>query len=129
MSKVLIMTGGPGVGKTTIVKAILRIIAAKGVRPTATRSLGRHGGSRTGEPIRQLVKVEIDHRRCEQRQRLADDQAADHGVAKGLDGKSAARTGPAAAAKAIQIKPHARKLPPMKAEVFSANCNLVRPHT
>jgi exodeoxyribonuclease V alpha subunit len=30
MSKVLVMTGGPGVGKTTIVKAILRILAAKG---------------------------------------------------------------------------------------------------
>src|SRR6202007_2239752 len=28
--KVLVMTGGPGVGKTTIVKAILRILAAKG---------------------------------------------------------------------------------------------------
>src|SRR6186997_113598 len=30
MSKVTVMTGGPGVGKTTIVKAILRILAAKG---------------------------------------------------------------------------------------------------
>src|SRR5262252_6684444 len=30
MSKVLVMTGGPGVGKTTIIKAILRILAAKG---------------------------------------------------------------------------------------------------
>jgi exodeoxyribonuclease V alpha subunit len=30
ISKVLVMTGGPGVGKTTIVKAILRILAAKG---------------------------------------------------------------------------------------------------
>jgi exodeoxyribonuclease V alpha subunit len=29
MSKVLVMTGGPGVGKTTIVKAILRILGAK----------------------------------------------------------------------------------------------------
>src|SRR6188768_533159 len=29
MSKVLVMTGGPGVGKTTIVKAILRVLAAK----------------------------------------------------------------------------------------------------
>src|ERR1039457_4859069 len=30
MSKLLVMTGGPGVGKTTIVMAILRILAAKG---------------------------------------------------------------------------------------------------
>ena len=31
MSKVLVVTGGPGVGKTTIVNAILRILAAKSV--------------------------------------------------------------------------------------------------
>ncbi len=31
MSKVLVITGGPGVGKTTIVNSILRILAAKGV--------------------------------------------------------------------------------------------------
>src|SRR5579864_7014350 len=31
VSKVLVITGGPGVGKTTIVKAILRILSAKGV--------------------------------------------------------------------------------------------------
>src|SRR4029434_71168 len=30
ISKVLVMTGGPGVGKTTIVNAILRMLAAKG---------------------------------------------------------------------------------------------------
>src|SRR5437588_3893306 len=29
MSKVLVMTGGPGVGKTTIVNAILRILSAR----------------------------------------------------------------------------------------------------
>ena len=37
MSKVLVMTGGPGVGKTTIVKGILRIVAAKGVRLICAR--------------------------------------------------------------------------------------------
>jgi exodeoxyribonuclease V alpha subunit len=41
MSKVLVMTGGPGVGKTTIVKAILRILAAKGVRLVLCAPTGR----------------------------------------------------------------------------------------
>src|SRR5438552_1239320 len=31
LSKVLVITGGPGVGKTTIVNSILRILAAKGI--------------------------------------------------------------------------------------------------
>ena len=37
-SKVLVITGGPGVGKTTIVNSILRILAAKGVEPAALRA-------------------------------------------------------------------------------------------
>src|SRR5262249_36293695 len=41
MSKVLVMTGGPGVGKTTIVKAILRILAVKGVRLLLCAPTGR----------------------------------------------------------------------------------------
>ena len=41
MSKVLVMTGGPGVGKTTIVKGILRILAAKGVRLLLCAPTGR----------------------------------------------------------------------------------------
>jgi exodeoxyribonuclease V alpha subunit len=41
MSKVLVMTGGPGVGKTTIIKAILRILAAKGVRLLLCAPTGR----------------------------------------------------------------------------------------
>ncbi len=41
MSKVLVMTGGPGVGKTTIVKAILRILSAKGVRLLLSAPTGR----------------------------------------------------------------------------------------
>src|SRR5215831_3641683 len=40
-SKVLVMTGGPGVGKTTIVKAILRILAAKEVRLLLCAPTGR----------------------------------------------------------------------------------------
>ena len=40
-SKVLVMTGGPGVGKTTIVKAILRILAAKGTNLLLCASTGR----------------------------------------------------------------------------------------
>ena len=41
MSKVLVMTGGPGVGKTTIVKAILRILAAKGTNLLLCAPTGR----------------------------------------------------------------------------------------
>src|SRR5207245_2410031 len=40
-SKVLVITGGPGVGKTTIVKAILRILAAKGVSLLLCAPTGR----------------------------------------------------------------------------------------
>jgi exodeoxyribonuclease V alpha subunit len=40
-SKVLVITGGPGVGKTTIVKAILRILAAKGVTLLLCAPTGR----------------------------------------------------------------------------------------
>ncbi len=41
MSKVLVMTGGPGVGKTTIVNAILRILAAKGTHLLLCAPTGR----------------------------------------------------------------------------------------
>jgi exodeoxyribonuclease V alpha subunit len=41
MSKVLVMTGGPGVGKTTIVNAILRVLAAKGINILLCAPTGR----------------------------------------------------------------------------------------
>jgi exodeoxyribonuclease V alpha subunit len=40
-SKTLVITGGPGVGKTTIVKGILRILAAKGVELLLCAPTGR----------------------------------------------------------------------------------------
>ncbi len=40
-SKVLVVTGGPGVGKTTIIHSILRILAAKGARVLLCAPTGR----------------------------------------------------------------------------------------
>jgi exodeoxyribonuclease V alpha subunit len=40
-SKVLAITGGPGVGKTTVLKAILKVLTAKGVRPALCAPTGR----------------------------------------------------------------------------------------
>jgi exodeoxyribonuclease V alpha subunit len=40
-SKVLVITGGPGVGKTTLVNAILRILSAKGIRLLLCAPTGR----------------------------------------------------------------------------------------
>jgi exodeoxyribonuclease V alpha subunit len=41
VSKVLVITGGPGVGKTTIVNSILRILSAKGVNLVLCAPTGR----------------------------------------------------------------------------------------
>ena len=40
-SKVLVLTGGPGVGKTTLVSAVLRVLLARGVRPVLCAPTGR----------------------------------------------------------------------------------------
>jgi exodeoxyribonuclease V alpha subunit len=41
ISKVLVITGGPGVGKTTIIRGILRILSAKGVTLSLCAPTGR----------------------------------------------------------------------------------------
>ena len=59
VSKVLVITGGPGVGKTTIVNSILRVLSAKGAKlllcaPTGraakrlSEATGFEGGSNPG---------------------------------------------------------------------------------
>ena len=41
ISKVVVITGGPGVGKTTIIRGILRILSAKGIRLALCAPTGR----------------------------------------------------------------------------------------
>ncbi len=40
-SKVSVITGGPGVGKTTVINSILRIVKIKGIKPTLCAPTGR----------------------------------------------------------------------------------------
>src|SRR5260370_16036478 len=50
LSKVLVITGGPGVGKTTIVNSILRILAAKNVNLLLCAPTGRATNRMTAAP-------------------------------------------------------------------------------
>jgi hypothetical protein len=65
VSKVLVMTGGPGVGKSTIVKAFLRIFAAKGVRFLLCAPTGRAAKRMTeatgfeAKTIHRLLEVRV----------------------------------------------------------------------
>ncbi len=63
-SKVLVITGGPGVGKTTIVNAILRILAAKTVKLLLCAPTGRAAKrltEATGQPAKTIHRLlEVD---------------------------------------------------------------------
>jgi exodeoxyribonuclease V alpha subunit len=59
-SKVLVITGGPGVGKTTLLRAILRVLAAKGVRAELCAPTGRAAkrlSEATGLPARTIHRL------------------------------------------------------------------------
>src|SRR6478672_8147824 len=64
VSKVLVMTGGPGVGKTTIIRAILRVLAAKGTGLLLCAPTGRAAKRMTeatgfeAKTIHRLVEVD-----------------------------------------------------------------------
>lgn len=55
-SKVLVITGGPGAGKTTIVNAILKALAAKGVRIALCAPIDR-AAKRASEATRMEAKT------------------------------------------------------------------------
>ncbi len=66
-SKVMVITGGPGVGKTTLVNAILRILAVKGVKVALAAPTGRAAkrlSESTGmeaKTIHRLLEVDPKH--------------------------------------------------------------------
>ena len=67
VSKVVVITGGPGVGKTTLVNAILRILVAKGVKVALAAPTGRAAkrlSESTGmeaKTIHRLLEVDPKH--------------------------------------------------------------------
>src|SRR5207248_3250866 len=58
--KVLVITGGPGVGKTTLVRSLLEIFEAKGLRSVLTAPTGRAAKrltETTGRPAKTVHRL------------------------------------------------------------------------
>ena len=89
LSKVLVITGGPGVGKTTIVNSILRILAAKGVSLLLCAPTGRAAKRMTeatgleAKTIHRLLEPRVGQRRQWGRCRRS--------TADGVDGRGGSR--------------------------------------
>jgi exodeoxyribonuclease V alpha subunit len=67
LSKVLVITGGPGVGKTTLINAILRVLGAKGIEISLAAPTGRAAkrlSESTGREAKTIHRLlEVDPRR------------------------------------------------------------------
>jgi exodeoxyribonuclease V alpha subunit len=67
LSKVLVITGGPGVGKTTLINAILKVLGAKGTRIALAAPTGRaakrlsESTGREAKTIHRLLDVDPRH--------------------------------------------------------------------
>ncbi len=97
-SKALVITGGPGVGKTTIVKSILRILGVKGVQDAALRpdrprgqAHDRSDGIR-GQDDSSAARSRSQGRRL-QAQRGQRPRLRPPGRRRGLDGRRPAHAG------------------------------------
>jgi len=67
LSKVLVITGGPGVGKTTLINAILKVLGAKGIDIALAAPTGRaakrlsESTGREAKTIHRLLEVDPRH--------------------------------------------------------------------
>jgi exodeoxyribonuclease V alpha subunit len=67
LSKVLVITGGPGVGKTTLINAILKVLGAKGIEIALAAPTGRaakrlsESTGREAKTIHRLLDVDPRH--------------------------------------------------------------------
>src|SRR5919106_1352359 len=67
LSKVLVITGGPGVGKTTLINSILKVLGAKGIEVALAAPTGRaakrlsESTGRAAKTIHRLLDVDPRH--------------------------------------------------------------------